>query len=106
MVFFDLAALHSCQLKPLVTTGEFNNVIFLVKMQPSSLEQCKKIKFFVGAFHEFLQKLRNTHFPEHFLLKAFTIRKGELTCLVHTALFSNAFLMKGRIKENSTLSRE
>ena len=106
MVFFDLAVLHSCQLKTLVTTGEFNTVIFLAKMQPSSLQQYKKIKFFAGAFHEFLQKLRNLHFPEHFLLNAFTTRKAELTCLVHTALFSNAFLMKRRIKENSTLESE
>ena len=94
-------------LKPLVITCDFNS-LSSKKCSPLAYNSMKKGKSSLVLFKNFYKKkIQNTYFPEHFMLTAFAKRKenreGELKCLLHTPLISNAFLIKVRIKGNSTL---
>ena len=96
MVFFEIVALHSCQLrirlKHLVTTCDFNNLC----SRSVALEFAAiwKTKLFAGAFQKFLQKIKHllsrTLFVDRFRYIE-RITEGKLKCLLHTALISKAF---------------
>ena len=64
------------------------------------------MKFFAGVFQEFLQEfvLSTTPFVDYFSYKErITERERELKCLLHSALFSNAFLIESNlVSENPT----
>ena len=62
IVFVEIAALHRYQLglrpKPLVTTRDFNNLCCKnVALSPLAFNNIKNMKFFAGAFQEFLQRI-------------------------------------------------
>ena len=84
MVFFEIVALHSCQLrirlKHLVTIVTLIN--FVVKVQLSSLQQYEERKLLVCAFQEFLQK-KSKH-------------------LLSTTLFVDCFCYNERITEKES----
>ena len=98
MVFFEIVALHSCQLrirlKHLVTTCDFN--ILCSKSVALQLAAIWKNKFIRCCFSRISVKKshENTYFPELFV-DCFRHNKrtteGKLKCLLHTALISKAF---------------
>ena len=98
-VFFDLVALHSCQvrirLQHLVTICDFNNLYS--KSVAFQLAAIWKKKISRWCFWRIsAKKIRTPTFQNTFCWLL-------LLCLLHTALISNAFSVKIKIKENGTL---
>ena len=104
MVFFEIVALYSCQLrtrkKHKVTTCDLKTVV--VKVWPSSLQQYEK-KIICPCFWRISKnKIKTTTFQKTFcwLLSPHwkNSREGKLTCLLHIALISNAFFDESKNK--------
>ena len=111
-VFFEIVALHSCQmrirLKHLVTTCDFNNLCSRsVGLQLAEIWKNKIIRWCFSRISAKKQKISKHLLSRILFVDCFhsieRITEGNLMRLLHTALISNAFLMKIRIKENSTL---
>ena len=105
MVFFEIVALHSCQLrirlKHLVTTCDFNNLCNKsVALQHAAMWKKKITGWCFSRISG--KKVKTTTFQNIFCwllsLHWKNNREGKLKCLLHTALISNAFFDESKDK--------
>ena len=94
IVLFELAAWHSCQLRLRLKSNNLNN-LFSKTCSPLACSNMKKgsssLMFFKNSTNKFKTPTFQNTFCRLFSLQGKNNREGELKCLLHTPLISNAF---------------
>ena len=103
----EIATLHSCQLgislKPLVATCDFSNLFSKnVTLQYATMETSEILRWCLSRIStkNFETPIFQNTFGRLLSLQGKSNSEGELKCLLHTTLFSNAFFNEAKdIKE-------